>query len=162
MFKREFTLIYAVLVPIFLTLSVFVTMAHASEIREIELTDGTVIAGEIVSLSNGVYTVRSVSLGTLQIPESNIRTIRAKGSLGSHGAAGDQVKSLQEKMTGDVEVMSIIQALQNDQDLKEVMRDPEILKAAKEGDISALMANPKFMKLLNKQAIGQIKNKISQ
>ncbi|HAM53296.1 MAG TPA: hypothetical protein DCP92_22330 [Nitrospiraceae bacterium] len=138
------------------------TAARASEMRRIELTDGTVITGEIVSLSNGVYTVKSASLGTIQIQESKILTIGAKGSLGSSGTAGDQVKSLQEKMIGDSEVMSLIQALQNDKDLQEILRDPEIMKAVQAGDISALAANPKFMKLLNKQTIQQIKNKVSQ
>ena len=162
MLKRQFSVIYAVSVSIFLALSVIVTAVHASEMREIELTDGTVIAGEIVSLSNGIYTVRSASLGTIQIQESKISTIRAKGSLGSPGAAGDQVRSLQEKMLGDGEIMSIVQALQSDQDLQEILSDSEIMKAVQAGDISALMANPKFMKLLNKQEIQQIKNKISK
>ena len=43
------------------------TMVNAAETREIELTDGTVITGDIVSLSGGIYTVRSVTLGTLRI-----------------------------------------------------------------------------------------------
>ncbi len=161
MFKRQFAPFHAVLFAIFLALSVVATAARASGIREIELVDGTVIAGQIVSLSNGVYTVRSDSLGTVQIPESKVRTIRAKGSPGSPAASGDQVRSLQERMMGDGEIMSLIRTLQNDPDVQEILRDPEIMKAVQAGDISALMANPKFLKLLNNQSIQQIKNKIS-
>ncbi len=133
---------------------------RASEIREIELTDGSVISGEIVSLSKGVYTVRSTALGTIQISESKIRTIRTKGPGGEDSA--DQLKSIQQKMTGDADIMSMVRSLQDDPDFQEILKDPEVIKAVQAGDIAALMANPKFMNLLNKQSVQQIKNKLSQ
>jgi len=162
MAKKQFDVIHAVSIFIFLVVSSLMTSTYASDMRAIELTDGTVIAGEIVSLSNGVYTVKSVSLGTIQIGDSKIRAIRAKGSRNSPGAAGDEAKSLQEKIMGNGEIMSIIQGLQSDQDLQEILRDPEIMKAVQAGDISALASNPKFIKLLDKKEIQQIRNKISQ
>jgi len=158
---RKLPSIRTVLFPVFLALGVIVAAVNASEMREIELTDGTVIAGEIVSFSNGVYMVRSASLGTIQIEGSKIRTIRARGSAGSPGA-GNQVKSLQEKMAGSGEIMGTIEALRSDPDFQEVLRDPEIMKAVQAGDLSSLTANPKFMKLLNKQAIQQIEKELGQ
>ncbi len=132
----------------------------ASEMREIELTDGSVISGQIVSLSKGVYTVRSGALGTLQIRESKIRAIRTKGP--GREDTGDQLKSIQQKMMGDDDIMSLVKAVQSDPDFQEVLKDPEVMKAVQAGDIAALMTNPKVMQLLNKQAVQRIKDKISQ
>ena len=148
------------LILILFVLIIGISSALASEMREIELTDGSVISGEIVSMSKGVYTVRSGTLGTMQIDGSKIRAIRTKGQ--GREDTGDQVKSVQQMMIGDADIMSLVKSLQSDPDFQEILRDPEVMKAVQTGDIGALMANPKFMQLLNKQAVQQIKNKISQ
>ena len=54
------------LILMFLTLAIAAGMVTAAEMREIELTDGTILTGEIVSLTGGVYTVRSATLGTVR------------------------------------------------------------------------------------------------
>ena len=148
------------LIPILFGLIIGIGSASASEMRVIELTDGSVISGEIVSLSNGVYTVRSGTLGTIQISESKIRTIRAKGM--GREEMGDQANSIQQKMMGDVDIMGMVESLRSDPDFQEILRDPEVVRAVQSGDIAALMANPKFMQLLNKQVVKQIKDKVSR
>jgi hypothetical protein len=146
---------------IFLALAAAATVVNAAETREIELTDGSVITGEVVSLSGGIYTVRSATLGTLRIESSNIRVIRLQGAAAPVGAGG-QVKALEDKMLGDREIMDAIRALQNDPDLQKILQDPEIMKAVQAGDIAALMRNPEFMKLLNKQAVQDINKKLAR
>ena len=148
------------LIPILFGLIIGIGSASASEMRVIELTDGSVISGEIVSLSNGVYTVRSGTLGTIQISESKIRTIRAKGM--GREEMGDQANSIQQKMMGDVDIMGMVESLRSDPDFQEILRDPEVVRAVQSGDIAALMANPKFMQLLNKQVVKQMKDKVSR
>jgi hypothetical protein len=138
------------------------TLVNGAEIREIELTDGSVIAGEIVSLSGDVYTVRSATLGIIQIEESKVRTIRRKTATGTAGAPDSQIKSLQDKMLNDPETMHMIQSLQNDPDFQTILQDPEIMKAVQNGDLVTLMANPQFMRLLNKQTLQEIKNKTAK
>lgn len=149
------------MILVFLTL-VAAAVVNAAETREIELTDGSVITGEVVSLSGGIYTVRSDTLGTLRIEGSKIRAIRMQGSATSQSNAGGQVNSLEEKMLGNSEIMDTIHALQNDPDLQKVLQDPEIMKAVQTGDIAALMSNPQFMKLLNKQAVKDINKKLAR
>jgi hypothetical protein len=149
------------IILIFLALAA-AAMVSAAETREIELTDGSVISGEVVSLSGGVYTVRSATLGTVKIEESKVRIIRTKGSTGAAGDTRGQVKSLQDRMMSDSEIINAVRSLQNDPDFQKIFQDPEIMKAVQAGDIAALMSNPQFMKLLNKQAVQKIKNKIAQ
>lgn len=133
----------------------------AADTREIELTDGSIIAGEIVSMSHGVYTVMSATLGTVHLEASKIRTIRRKGHAGTVGDAGGQIKSLQDKMMDSEEMMQMVRTLQHDPDFQRILKDPEIMKAVQTGDIGALMANPQFMELLNNQVVRQIRNNLS-
>jgi len=140
----------------------------ASEVREIELTDGSVIHGEIVSFSGGLYTLKSSSLGTIQINESKIRVIRLK----SHGAAEEElaspsktsiskeVQAFQKLMINDKEIMDAILSLLNDPDFQEILQDPVIINAVNSGDIDTLISNPKFMKLLGNPKIQEIKKEV--
>ena len=146
---------------LFLVFASAAALVNAAETREIELTDGSVITGEVVSLSGGIYTVRSAMLGTLRIEASKIRVIRLQGSA-APGDAGGQVKSLEDKMLGDSNIMEAIHTLQNDPDLQKIIQDPEIMKAVQTGDFAALMRNPEFMKLLNKQAVQDINKKLNR
>lgn len=141
-----------------LFLLLFVQNAAAGEIQMIELTDGSAIAGEVLSLANGVYTIKSDSLGTIKLEQSKIRAIRAKSS-GTNAASPQEMKALTEKMLSDKEIMVLIQSLQNDPDFKKALEDPAIMKAVSEGDISALTANTQFMKLLNNATVKEIEQK---
>jgi hypothetical protein len=137
--------------------------AFTGELREIELKDGSVITGDVVSLNNGIYTIRSESLGTIKIEESKVKVIRPKAS--SQGvrapqSAGGEVRSLENRMMSDQEVLGLIQSLQNDPEFKKILEDPDILKAVNAGDIPALMANPKFTKLLNNSTVQEIQKKV--
>lgn len=136
----------------------FVQNAVAGELQVIELTDGSRITGEVVSLVNGVYTIKSDSLGTVRLGASKVRLIRAQ-SAGASASPSQEARALQEKMLSDEEIMSLIQSLQDDPDFQKVLEDPEIMKAVNAGDIPALIANPQFMKLLNNATVEKIRRK---
>lgn len=136
--------------------------AFSGEVREIELSDGSIITGEVISLSNGVYTIKSNSLGTVKLDESKIRSICAKGASSAAPDTGGQVKALQEQMMGNQEIMGMVQSLQNDPDFQKIMEDPEAVKAINSGDMAALMANPGFMKLLKNQTVQDIQRKVEK
>jgi len=140
--------------------------ARAGEIRAIELKDGSVVTGEVVSLINGKYTIRSSSLGTVLIEESKVRVIRpvAAAAVANSGAppdnrAGD-VRALQDRMMNDKEIMSKIESLQNDPEFMKILEDPEVMKAVTSGDTAALMANPQFLKLMNNSTVRDIEQKV--
>jgi len=152
----------------FLLLGILHGSVYASELREIELIDGSVISAEIVSFSDGVYTLKSGGLGTIQINESKIRVIRLK----PHGATtgepvspsntsiSTETQALQRLMMNDKEIMSAILSLQNDPDFQEILQDPAIMNAVNSGDIDTLISNPKFMKLLGNPKIQEIKREM--
>jgi len=138
--------------------------ARAGELREIELKDGSIITGEVVSLNNGIYTIKSGTLGTLKVEESKVRVIRPRSLSQGPGAAQNNTNSdmqtLQNRMMSDQEIMGLIQSLQNDPDFKKLLEDPEIMKAVSTCDVTALTANPKFMKLLGNPAVQEIQKKV--
>ena len=155
---RQFLICFVV------ALSLVAGPAQAGELRDIELKDGSIITGEVVSLNNGIFTIKSDTLGTLKVEESKVNAIRPKSPPQVPGSAqnntGGGVQSLQHKMMSDQEIMGLIQSLQNDPDLKKLLEDPEIMKAVSEGDIAALTANPRFMKLLENPAVREIQKKL--
>jgi len=140
----------------------------AGQAQEMELTDGSVISGEILSLNGGTYILRSESLGTLSIPQSKVRAIRSLSSANtrtqsrssSHNPAPGQIQDMQQMMTGNTDIMNMIHSLQNDPELQRILEDPILMEAVRSGDITALEANPQFRKLLTNPTISDITGKV--
>ncbi len=152
-----------IMLGLFLLVSLQISVAAAGGMRQIELTDGTVITGEVQSLSNGIYTIKSDSLGTMKIEDSKVRAIRDKSSspaVSGNANAGGELSGLQSKMANDKEVMGLIQSLQDDPDFKKILEDPEMMKALQEGNMAALTSDPRIMKLLNNPTVKEIEKKV--
>ncbi len=140
----------------------------AGQLSEIELVDGGIILGEIISHSHGNYIVRSNSLGTVKINESQIRVIRLtsgssteKEIVNSPGqSVSPDIQNLQTSMMNNKEVMGLVMSLQNDPEMQALLKDPDLMAAVQSGDISSLMSNPKFVKLLNNAKIKEIQEKV--
>jgi hypothetical protein len=148
-----------------LALGLLLTSLHAGEIKEIILKDGSVITGDVVSLNNGIYTIKSDILGIIKLEESKVRAIQepsASGALNasSSGPATGDVNALQQKMMNDKEVMNLVQSLQNDPEFKTLLEDPKIMKAVNAGDVVTLTADPRFVKLLNNTTVQEIQRKV--
>ncbi|MCG6878884.1 MAG: hypothetical protein LJE96_07015 [Deltaproteobacteria bacterium] len=156
---------------LFLFLVIFSSSAFANQVCKIELVDGGVILGELVSHEGDIYRVRSKSLGMLTVKESVIRVIRFKSHHGESAVKEEamnspeqgvspEMESLQKSMMNDQDVMSRIMTLQEDPKMQALLKDPEFMKAVYSGDIQTLMANPKFMELLNNPEIQEIQKKV--
>ena len=143
---------------------------YAGEFSEIGLIDGSTIYGEILSFNDGIYTVKSSSLGTIKVDESDIREIRVQSANTknkeyanpANSSISSEVQSLQTLMQNNQDIMAIIFSLQNDPDFQEIMSDPGILNAVNSGDIAALISNPKFMSLMNNHKVQEIQKKLAQ
>ncbi|MFC1531849.1 hypothetical protein ACFL7M_00565 [Thermodesulfobacteriota bacterium] len=77
----------------------------AGEVREIKLNDGSIIKGEVLSLNDGIYTLKSASLGTLKIEESKIRSITSIDSI------KEEIQDLKQQMINDKDLHDIIISL---------------------------------------------------
>ena len=152
----------------FFILMTFSCNAFAGQLSEIELVDGGVIFGEIISHSDGVYIVRSNSLGTLKVKESEIRLIRLKSRSSTEkkivstpgGSVSPDIQALQKSMMNDKEIMGLVLSLQKDPKMQELLKDPDVMKAINSGDITTLMSNPKFIELLSNPEIQEIQKKV--
>jgi len=135
----------------------------AGEYRQIELTDGSVLTGEVQSYQNGVYTVRTESLGTVMIEDAQVRSIRSPRQHDAALSPGmSDIGSLQEQMESDEEVMDLIRALKDDPGFREALQDPEIMRAVQSNDLAALMSNPKFLELISNSKVLEIQKKVAK
>ncbi|RJR50344.1 MAG: hypothetical protein C4576_05845 [Desulfobacteraceae bacterium] len=131
----------------------------ASAGQRVELLDGSVLQGEILSFDGKVYSVQTENLGTVRIDKSKVRTIQTEGSPPESRQA---VQDLRSRMMTNPAILGIIMELQNDPDVQAVLNDPEIVSASEAGDFNKLLSNPKFMKLLQNQAVQEIVKGLSK
>ena len=153
-------------------LALFVLIAAgvgtAGEIGSVKLKDGSVINGDILRLENGSLTIRSDTLGTVQIDESRVDTIHFGQPPGGSGAASipaasgldGQIQALQQRMTSDPEIMGLIMSLGANPDFQKVLQNPDLMKAVSEGDIERLINSPDFQRLLSDPTARTIQEKI--
>ena len=150
-------------------IAAMICSAGADEINTIELIDGSVILGEIVSVAGGVYTIRSETMGSVMIEKSKIRSIRfhsqeSKKEVGDTSRTGteqSEIQGFQQTLIADEDIFNIILSLQNDPKIQEILNDPELMKSVQSGDIQRLISNPKFMELLNHPKIKAINEKMA-
>ena len=150
----------------------FVSLVYAGEKSKIELTDGSTLGGEIVSFSEGKYTVMSPSLGVLRIEDSKVRAIHREGpaagvppkAKGSFDAAQiqSQVQKIQAVIASGPDIMKAISKLISDPDFQALLKDPELLKAARSMDMKALMANEKVVNLFSHPTLTELSQKVKE
>ncbi len=139
----------------------------------IELNDGSVVSGEIISFSNSIVTIKTESLGMLNINSAMIRSITSKAPQPSYTDSGHgdnssqyngkfntQVGNLEKQMRNDPALMELIMSLQDNPEFKQAMQDPEIQEAIRTGDTGKLASNPIIDRLLNNPGVLEIFNKV--
>ncbi|MBK1717380.1 hypothetical protein [Thiocystis violacea] len=128
---------------------------QAGESR-VELTDGSVISGELLSIDGGRYRLRSATLGEVILPESSIRALRPGAESSDPGAPdrrADEIADIQKRLVQDPGLMDGITALQNDPEIQAVLADPELTRLILAGDIERLRADPRIQRLMSHPAL---------
>lgn len=154
-------------IVISLTLAVAICgIAEAAELREIVLTDGTVIIGEIESVAGGKFTIKTESFGTVEIPEGNIREVLLKSEATPlpsapepaspappAESASDGLRSMHQSLFMMSGLMELIFSLQDDPNLKRIMNDPSVVEALNQGDLARVLNHPDMRKFLESPKI---------
>jgi hypothetical protein len=151
-------------------LSLISSKAFAGANSKIELTDGSIINGKIVSYTNGVYAVDSQGAGTVIIKESMIKNIgfinapdtQTVTAPENNNLLSPQAEALKNQIMSDPKMMDSIETLKDDPQVQEIINDPEIMNAIKAGDLNALSKNSKFMGLTKNPTIQKIKDNVSK
>ena len=162
-------------VLIFLIFQFFSAAALTADTKTIiKLTDGSELAGEVVSLKKGVYSIRTESLGVIKINKTNVDFINigstenddagqkahATNTLSqTNSDVKSQALSMAKNLMGNKDVMTSILKLQNDPDFKAVLNNPEIINAVNSGDINKLLSNPDFLKLFDNATVKDLSRK---
>jgi len=145
----------------------------AGDAATIYLNDGSVLAGEIISINSGVYSIQTETMGLININKLKISSInfesRSKISPSDSERTGgtgnsdimEQASVLSKTLMADEEIMEMILGLQNNPDFKAVLNDPDIMNAINTGNIEALLSNPKFLKLMNNSEVETINRQLA-
>ena len=149
----------------------FTTLSLAQATKIITLKDGSTLKGNVIGLKDGVYTLQTSNLGNVEIPESNVLSITppqthsglSAGSTDANQAQKMQLKKQVEAIQGtiltDEGLMTEIQNMVNDEEIKSILSDPSLLndvtsfdqnKIQENSNIQDLLKNPKMQDLMNK------------
>lgn len=129
----------------------------AGALNRFELKDGSVIQGEILSYSKGVYTINSDALGAITLPESKIRAIQPASPAGNETQpSGPNINQMQQQMMNDPETVQLIQQLQSNPSVQEILQDKELMDAIAKGNLDRVGADPKIKALMQQETVGKI------
>ncbi len=134
----------------------------AAPLQQIVLQDGSQVNAEVMSLNNGIYTLKSPALGQFTVGAGQIQTIQNIRSTMPQAKAPEQTRApvnmeqIQSSLLANGDTINIIMALQNDPTVKAILADREIMAAIQRGDYDSLAKNSKIKKLMNKAEIKQI------
>jgi len=129
-------------------------LARAAPLDQLELQDGSVIAGELLGVANGVYRLRSPILGTVEVNAAQVRALRPAGAAPPTAATADSAATsaalarLQARLEADPALMQQVLALQNDPTVRQALADPSFLAAVGGGNLAALRDHPHLRALL--------------
>lgn len=148
------------------------TTVYGDSLSKIELADGSVINGEIVSYVNGVYTINTATFGEMKVGKEKVARIESVNPVpvftsvgpGTQIAspAGSQVTAYGQELMKNPENAAIMSGLAQDSGLQQIANDPELQDAAKKGDIQALLNNPKFMNIVNSPEVQEAVKKLKK
>ena len=140
--------------------------AHAQSTKIITLKDGSVIKGNVLQLADGVYTLETDNLGKVNVAESEILSIAAEPAPVPPDTADTantslkgQVQEMQTSLLSNPEVMTEIQNIMQDPEIRGVLSDPAFISAIMSYDpkqiqhnekTQYLLQNPKFRSLMEK------------
>jgi hypothetical protein len=163
-----------------LVLCVLPFSVYGGMLREVELLDGSIIRAEMLAMDGKMYRLRSDALGTIEVPEYQVKAIRSPGDphVRPQTAEEPNVESsasplatpvptpsadnLQQALSQNPAAMNKIISLQNDPLMQQILGDENTMRAVQAGDLGALMNDPKVRALMNHPTIRELSGQYGQ
>lgn len=146
--------------------------AYGGGLSKIELTDGSILNGEIVSYLNGIYTINTANFGVIKVSSTKVSKIESVNNVlpntpinfvpQSNNPTQSQVSTYGQTLMKNPENAAIFKELTSNPGLQKMASDPQVQAVAKTGDIQSLMDNPEFMKIVNSPEIQESVKKLKQ
>jgi hypothetical protein len=150
----------------------FSAVVYCSQESKIELTDGSIINGEIVSYASGVYVLDTPAFGVISVESAKVSRIEpvnrqlsgipAGPTVPSASFSQSDINNYKQKIMNNPATASLIAGMAFDSRIQELAEDPQIQDAVKSGDIQALMKNEKFMNIVNNPKMQESIKKLKQ
>lgn len=164
---------YSILILAIVLLSVGTT-SYAGSMKIIKLKDGSVLKGNVLRLSSGVYTFETSNLGEVDIEESDILSITSpelSGSLSGNSSTLNNMKSedlkkqvqqIQGSILADEGIMLEIQDMLKDENIRAMLSDPKLMEDVTSFDPQKIQQNTSVQELMNNPKIQELMQKIQQ
>lgn len=151
--------------------------------NRITLNDGTTIYGKVVGMSDGVYTIRTDTMGDIKVNSDNVVEIssntapknqsnisilegnergsknnnsRSNNSQNDYSAQQKDANARVQSMMMNEDFMDNLMQLNETSEMQSILNDPEVMEAIQNGDYDFLMNNSKMNDLMNSSGIQEI------
>lgn len=132
--------------------------------QTITLKDGTILKGQLISVANNSYTIKSPTMGNVTVSADQILNINAADAqpstsptITSDGKlSASSVNSIKTNMMQDPQIMSLMQELAQDPAIVEILKDPSLMADALSMDPKRVENNPQVQKLIQNPTMQKI------
>jgi len=147
----------------FLLGAVLLAAAAASgqeEEKIVRLRDGTVLRGTLVPSAEGVFRVKTRTLGEVTIDPAEILSIESPAGTAAGGPRPEQLEKLKSEMVNNPKVMAAVQELAQDSKIAEILQDEDLQAAIMSLDFDYLRQSDKFKAFTEHPGVQAIVQKV--
>jgi Domain of unknown function (DUF4124) len=95
------------------------------------------------------------------VKDKSVSPVEPPQSANDNGSVAPDAGDLTNRMMKDERIMTLIREMQNDPELQALLSNPAIMRAIQAGDISTLLNNPDFLKILNNPRVKEIERRLN-
>lgn len=144
----------------------------AQETKIITLTDGSTIKGQVIEFEDNIYTIETTHMGEIEVDDADIVSISNKPQLQNtsnetspstdQAQIKNQVQQMQGQILSDPAMMSDIEELMKDDNIRALLSDPSFIKDVMSYDPEKIKNNANTDDLLNNPEIKALMEKMGQ
>jgi len=160
-----------IITSLFILLSIC-SLSFAQEAKYITLKNGSRLRGNVISFSDGIYTIQTDTLGEIELKEEAISSISSSDLEGSvpditiQNSMKTQVQDIQGTLVNDPELMTEVEDVTQDPEVMEILNDENLIKDIMSYDPKRIENNPKIQKLMEnprmKELIGKVEERMEK